>query len=296
MIFEIAIHSLPQEIDELQNTLVALKRSSYYLDNTHHYKVNVCFNTNMVDWSKSIFPKEYFIDRIRVLEELTNTWAETHFQIEDKEEILGNFSYHRQLYETSTSDFIINIDTDLIFSETLLANMINAAAILNSHIETFILIPEISKLWDSSWDSLVHKSYRELPSSQDYITADPYQDTKYKEDIYVDQLNMFKFGMGWFTLISKKVLDIIKLPKSMGHYGPDDTFIMLCCEISKEQGIQIGQYVIRNEVVRENIQYRSRVYNSYLSITDRKDEFRNIAQNNFEPEIRKFISILNQKL
>jgi hypothetical protein len=71
---------------------------------------------------------------------------------------------------------------------------------------------------------------------------------------------------------------------------------MLCCEISKEQGIQIGQYVIRNEVVRENIQYRSRVYNSYLSITDRKDEFRNIAQNNFEPEIRKFISILNQKL
>jgi hypothetical protein len=296
MVFEIAIHCLPQEIDDLQQTLTILKRSSFYLSPEDKVKVTVLLNVNLINWDKSKLPKQYFENRFKTLENLTNSWAEVDFKIEDTKNILGNFSFYRELYQSTTSDFIINIDSDIIFSETLLANIINSAKILNESEKYFIITPEISKLWDNSWDILVNSKYINLLPSQDYIINDPYVDVINNIDPVLEKIDMFKFGMGWFTLINKNVFKLIELPKSMGHYGLDDTFIMICAGICKQNKIKIEQFILRNEIVRENFIYKSKIYNEFLNIIDKKDEFKTLAQNNFNQEIQNFINrIINNK-
>lgn len=286
--FEILIHTLPQEIDELNQTLVSLKRSSFYLSKEDKIKVTVMLNLNLIDWENSKISKDYFISRFNNLKSLTESWSEANFIIEDSNNILGNFSFHRKMYQETNSDFVINIDTDVIFSETLLANLVNSSKVINS--DSFIITPEISKLWDNSWDILVNQKYIQLLPSQNYIVEDPYTDVLNNSESYLDEISSFKFAMGWFTLFNKKLLDNIKLPESMGHYGPDDTFIMICADICKSKGLDISQFVLRNEIIRENIVYRSKIYNDFLSVIDRKDEFRQIAQNNFNKEIQIFLN------
>jgi hemerythrin superfamily protein len=295
MVFEIVIHSFCQEIDDLQQTLTALKRSSKYLDDRHSYKVTVLLNTNLIDWGNSKLTKDYFKAKFKTLEELTASWACINFKVEEESIILGNFSFHRTIYQKTNSDFILNIDTDIIFSETLLANIVNAAESLQQTYPCFVLTPEVSKLWDNSWDVIVSSKYRNLEPSQDYTIADPYENIHSLDEVYIEETSTFKFGMGWFTLFSKDLLKLIELPESMGHYGPDDTFIMTCAQLSKNKGREIRQFVLRNEIIRENIKLRPRHYKDFLVNIDRKDKFRAVAESNFKIEVEKFISKINTK-
>ena len=72
---------------------------------------------------------------------------------------------------------------------------------------------------------------------------------------YLDQPTM-KFDSGWFTYISKNILDKVTVPKSFDHYGLEDTFIMNSLELLK-----LGtQYKIKNLVVCENYKYRNNLH------------------------------------
>jgi hypothetical protein len=292
MMFEIVIHIFPNEIDNLNQTLISLKRSSLYLSYNDKIKISVMLNINLVDWENSIISKDYFISRFKDMEILTKSWAETNF-FYNNSNILGNFSFHREVYKNTESNFIITLDTDVIYSETLLANLINSAKLVTQSEKYFIITPEIYKLWDNSWDVIVNKKYKDLLPSQNYVTEDPYIDVVYNQEPILDKIDNFKFAMGWFTLINKDLLRLIELPKSMGHYGPDDTFIMMCAGILRNKGINVNQFVLRNEIIRENVKYKSNLYNNFIKNIDKKNEFREIAQNNFNKEIQNFI---NKKL
>ena len=83
-----------------------------------------------------------------------------------------------------------------------------------------------------------------------------------------------KFAGGWFTCISKKLLDKITVPDSLGHYGLEDTFIMWGSE-----KLRIGQqFKIKNLVVCENYRYRNNKHLSeFILSIDRREEFKQIA-------------------
>jgi hypothetical protein len=75
-----------------------------------------------------------------------------------------------------------------------------------------------------------------------------------------------------------------------GHYGPaDDTFIMWASEkISKIDNNQVKQFKLKNLVVCENYKYRNQGhYINYMSIFNRKDEFKKIATSNLIEEFNK---------
>ena len=63
---------------------------------------------------------------------------------------------------------------------------------------------------------------------------------------------------------------------------------MYCCDIMKQKGYQVQQYVLDNLVVAENYKYRFNPYSQYLKIIDKKDEFKIKAENNFQGELNKF--------
>ena len=156
-----------------------------------------------------------------------------YFRIEQHSEVLGCVSKRRKVWkEHQNVDYHIWLDTDIIFDERTLAYIDSSIQSLNKDYPYFVVSPEIVKVWDNTWDCLVNEQFLNEPL--DYQkTNDPYLDCGIKGDIGIETINntipnqpRMKFAGGWFTCISKKLLDRITVPDSLGHYGLEDTFIM----------------------------------------------------------------------
>ena len=61
---QILIHTLPHEIDQLEQLLIRLKYNSNYLINDEKILVDVVLNCNLVDWNTSILPKSFFTNKM----------------------------------------------------------------------------------------------------------------------------------------------------------------------------------------------------------------------------------------
>lgn len=291
----ISIFALPYEIDELENTLNQLKRASYYLSGKHEYVLDVTLSLSdqLVNWRKSSIPKSYFEDKLLKLSSQTD-WCAKSFQTSD--DIMGCVSQRRKtLLDQDSADFYIWLDTDIIFDERTLLYMENAMTSVKKFTPYTVITPEVVKLWDTTWDCLVNEEFLEKPT--DYQrTNDPYKDSGVKGNIMVEGVQnqiqgqpRFKFAGGWFTCISAPLLKRIGVPESFGHYGYEDTFVMWASEkLIQVNNVDIKQFKIKNLVVCENYKYRSNYhYVNNLSVYDRREQFKQIAQSKFQEEMDK---------
>ena len=287
----IILHVMPHEIDQLEQLLLKLKISSNYLSYSDKIIVDVLLNLNLVDWENSSIPKSFFLDKLTQLEQLTKTWALTHFEINENTTIQGCVSHRRKSYSQSTSEAVLVLDTDIIFSDTLLAHLVQSIKVLKEHTDYYILTPQITPMWDNSWDGLVSNIFK---NDNIYFTErDPYKYAQFLGDISLKPLNNFKFGGGWATLISTPLIKTIQIPESLGHYGLEDTYLMYCSEMLKQNGVNITQYVLENEVIVEDNLFRFNPYKNYLKIIDKREEFKKTAHENFQNELIQFKNSLN---
>ena len=82
---------------------------------------------------------------------------------------------------------------------------------------------------------------------------------------------------------------MVGIPESFGHYGLEDTYVLTCAQMLREHGVPIQQYVLNGLLVCENHSEQTNEYlrkNIYLK--DRKDEFRQIATQNYGQELQRF--------
>jgi len=291
----ISIFCLPYEIDELENTLNQLKKASYYIDKSLDWNLDVtmCTSSEMVNWDKSSINKKYFEDKFLKLASNTD-WCVKNFQTSEK--ILGCVSQRRFSFEKHRdADYFIWLDTDIIFDERTLSYLENAMKSTNQSFPNSIITPEIVKIWDDTWDCLVNDNFL-LEKVNYQKTNDPYKDSGVKGDIIVRGVTnnfygqpRFKFAGGWFTCISGKLLNRIGVPQSFGHYGYEDTFVMWASEkLVEEFGVKVNQFKIKNLVVCENYKYRNNShYLNHISVYDRREEFKKIAESNFGEELKK---------
>jgi len=291
----ISIFCLPYEIDELENTLNQLRRASYYLSGNNEWVLDVTMSTSevMVNWKKSSIPKSYFEEKFIKLSAHTD-WCAKYFQISN--DVNGCVSQRRKsLLQHEDADYFIWLDTDIIFEERTLSYIENTLAAIQNVTPYSIITPEIVKIWDTTWDCIVNENFlgKELNYQK---TNDPYKDSGIKGDITIESVRnnfpnqpRFKFAGGWFTCISGELLRRVGVPESFGHYGYEDTFLMWASEklISTEQ-LDIQQFKLKNLVVCENYKYRNNAhYINNLSVYDRREEFKKIAESNFGEELDK---------
>jgi hypothetical protein len=293
----ISIFCLPYEIDELENTLTQLRKSSYYLDNKIEWTLDVtmCISNDMVNWNKSSLPKSYFIDKLLKLSSHTD-WCLKTFQT--SETIKGCVSQRRHSLKTYTdADYFIWLDTDIIFEERTLSYIESTIKNVSDQYQYSIITPEIVKIWDNTWDCLVNEQFLDKPIGYQK-TNDPYKDSGIKGEISIQTIQntipnqpRFKFAGGWFTCISGELLRRIGIPESFGHYGYEDTFVMWASEkITQTTSDEIYQFKIQNLVVCENYKYRNNAhYINNLSVYDRREEFKKIAESNFNLELEQII-------
>jgi hypothetical protein len=292
MIGIITIFALPHELEDLSLTLYNLKRNSIYLNNSVKYKVDItmCLSSELTDWSKSKLPKEYIQERTEELVTKFLDWCEWNLLWGD-ETILGCVSQRRHSFNQHTdADFFIWLDCDFIFKDTTLSYMTQGyQTIKASNIDLFILTPQFVKQWDNTWDILVNKSFLNHPIDYELI-ADVYKDTLPDiGEVEIKSIPNFKFAGGWFTLISKDLLSKTSVPESLGHYGLEDTFVIECCNLLKNQGTEVFQFILENHIIGESYIHRpNQTIKKYISSINRKEEFTRIAHANFPIELNKF--------
>jgi hypothetical protein len=290
MTTQIVIHLLPQEIDWFEWQIKQLKQGSYYLESNDKVIIDVTLNLNLVDWSRSQLPKQFFIDKFLQIEKLCD-WCKPQFIVDEENKCLGCNDKRREAIRSTEADNILYLDCDLLFQPKLFKYIIDSAKMIS--IPYYIISPQIIKLWDNSWDCLVNPQYINCLSSQELFYLDPYFLTHQKEEnIFHKPINQFKFGGGWFNLISTKLLKLTDIPDSLGSYGVDDTYVMICCDIIKQKGYNIQQYVLEKTLVAENMKYRWNPYKDYLYLINKQDEFKEQARMNLNKEINNLYNRL----
>jgi len=290
----ISIFVMPQELEDLALTLDRLKRNSVYLDGSVKYKVDItmCLSDELTDWENSKLPKEYIKERTVELVETYLDWCLWDLQW-DNPNILGCVSQRRfSLKNNPDADFFIWLDCDMMFKDTTLYYITSAYQMAKqSNLENIIVTPEFVKQWDNTWDVVTNKNYLNKPINYHLDSNIYYDSLPQLEEVGVKEIPTFKFAGGWFTLISKSLLNEIGIPESFGHYGLEDTFVMACSSIMKQKGKQVSQFVLENMISGEIRKNRTNnTIKKYILSKDRKEEFKQIAHSNWELEINNFIN------
>lgn len=288
----ISIFTMPQELEDLALTLDRLKRNSVYLDGSVQYKVDIvmCLSDELTDWNQSKLPKEYIKDRTIELVEKYLDWCLWDLQWGNPH-ILGCVSQRRgSLKSNPDADFFIWLDCDIVFKDTTLYYITSAYQMTQeSGVENVIITPEFVKQWDNTWDVIVNKNYWNKPINY-HLSSNIYADSLPQlEEVGVREISAFKFAGGWFTLISSKLLNKIGIPESFGHYGLEDTFVMACSYVMKQNGENVSQFVLENLIAGENHTSRTNnIIKQYIYSYNKKDQFKKIAEQNFESELNRF--------
>jgi hypothetical protein len=292
----ISIFCLPYEIDELENTINQLKKASYYLTNKEvewYLDVTMCTSSDMVNWGKSSLPKRLFEEKLMKISTSTD-WCVKYFRTSDT--IKGCVSQRRESIKShKDAHYFIWLDTDIIFDERTLSYIENSIIGVKD-IPYSIITPELVRIWDNTWDCLVNENFINEKVGYQKI-ADPYEWSGLKGDISLERVenikspqSRFKFAGGWFTCISASLLNKVGVPESFGHYGYEDTFIMVACEKLVRMGEDIQQFKIKNLVVCENYKYRNNShYINNMSVYDRREEFKKLGFDSFNAELEKII-------
>lgn len=278
----VCVHVMPREIELFEKFMTQYKQALLYLDDADNVTIKASLNLNpeLTDWNNSDLKPEYFIS---IFEKLFDGVPNINEIILDNS-LMGTTQQKRESIKLDYDQFIF-VDADIAFPEQLLKYQLNASYFLEGK---YILIPNITKLWDGTWDILVHNDYINKPYGF-YKEHKPEETINQNiNDVNIHQINTIKFGCGMHTLYSKEFWNFINIPESFGGYGPEDTFGMMASLIAIQKGYIINQYVLKGIYITEDYINRIPSFNSKIKVFDRKQEFRDKAESQFQNELVKF--------
>lgn len=286
---------MPHEIDWFEWQSKQLKIGSYFLNKEDKIIVDVTLNLNFINWDQSQIPKQYFINKFEQIKKLYD-WCDVLFETDDINKCLGCGDKRKQSINSSQSDNIIYLDSDIIFKPETLFYLLEASKIVNN--EYYIITPQLNKMWDTSWDVLVNSYYISNVALHDlYNSSDPFKIVNdVIKNINLKSIDSFKFGGGWFTLISTNLLKLTDIPDDINPYGPDDTYVMLCSGFLKSKKYDIKQYILENIVVTENIKYRNNPYSEFISNDEENEKQRKSFRSQSDANLIKVLDDFIQKI
>ena len=273
---------MPWEIDYALLSFSQLKKSSYHLNSEDKIYIDVGLNLSnyIINWSESKLPKHFFIEKYKSLIKMLD-FAEIKTTIYEGNELWGHLDLEKNQIE-SHIDYYISICPDMWFHEHLLFYLIESAKQVKN--KYFIITPEIHKLWDSTWDELTNSNFQSVPydSWNKSNIFDIQNIASSLEEPYLEQANNFKYA-GWFDLYSKSFIEeLIPIPDDWKGYGPWDYYGMLVSEYAKQNGVDVQEYILRNQIIFE-----------YHPDKKDKSNFDNFYKNNIKthtiPDQRKLV-------
>jgi hypothetical protein len=275
---------MPWEVDYALLTFTQLKKSKYYLPNDVNITIDSVLNLSsyLINWKKSKLPKEYFIEKYNQISNLLIDYNHNS-KIYNENELYGHLDLQRECISPEI-DYYISICPDMYFNEHLLAYMIEGAKSINN--QYFVITPQISKLWDNSWDILVNPLYQNM-SYENWYEKDIfdiiYDDVNLEQNIKLTPINKSKYA-GWFDLYNKNFYEkLVPVWDDWKGYGSWDWYTLLVTEKYKQLGGDFQQYLLEGKTIFEySIGPLKEGFSSYYkkllylnNIPDQKENFKN---------------------
>jgi hypothetical protein len=270
----IQLFPMVDDIDQLEKVLLLLRQNSSFIDKSKFYTiidVTYPLSDYFVDWENSTIKKDFFLSKFEILKKYGDWCDESYFNID--EDVKGCVDMCINNIHKYQVDDIIMLDNDIMFNPQTVSTLLEASLAVKETTPHYIITPEYVKLWDNSWDVLTNDHFIDKPNTPFYVLVnDPVDDSmQIYGDVSLEPLNGFKFGGGWMTLFSKKLLDYIEFPKDIYGYGAIDTLIM---EFSNYIPAA-KQFKVKNLVIAEDRKYVGKsVYSSYIKSIDRREDYR----------------------
>lgn len=294
---EIIMWVAPTDISDLSKSLNRLNIGKEYL--TEEQRNNIKFNIVMgvsdeiIDWENSEINKQECIDKFLELKSITNWAAESDFI---PSTTINGCTSMRRLASYSNSDYYLWLDTDIIYDPMTLPYMLNSIEFIEaSNFDKFVIVPEIVRQWDSTWDCLVSDKFINKPIGYQAINnphIDTIIDTELTPTLIEVRNNVpnqpyMKFGGGWFAIISAKLLDSIPFPQNYGHYGLDDTYLMWGAQVLQDPYIK--QFKLKNVIVCENYFDRYIDYKGKIKFIDKREEYKRYNEGLFNEGLQDLL-------
>jgi hypothetical protein len=247
----ISIFLLPHEISILDNLLYSLNKASNHLSGDFHYflDIGMSLSDEIINWDDSHLPKAFFTTWFKNLQKRTSWPDEIDFHFTKAR---GSLEYKRiKQKEYGSFDYVILIDSDIIFDEKILFHFENTYKNLKNTNQYQVITPEIVPWGNSKWEQIWNKKYEKIKSETYHETLNPFVETFNENPIEVVAIDTFVFGAGWFTSMNVDLFIKAKLPDTFFPYGPDDVFWFDTFKRLSDKGVDIKQYKIKNLIVSE---------------------------------------------
>jgi len=281
MIYRIVQYIQPWEIDDLDRQIDQHIKSFYYIDFNEDVVIfDITMNTRVVDWENSKLPETYFLNKLKYLETKLKQYFNTEF---DLDENINGCTDKRRSAHSKKQDFIVWLDSDIYFPQLTLPYLINSSKQIDD--KYFILSPQIIKYWDDSWNCITNSMFlKEAHNHRDY--ADLYQFdhlVNNQKEISIYKNETIKMGGGWFNMIKSNVFDIIPVPKELGSYGHEDTYLAICAK-------QIANQYVLNGIVLSEIGARLLENKDYIKplLSIKNKQYEKLSDEDFSNLIIKF--------
>jgi len=252
MNIKIIYHIMPWEIDYALLSFTQLKKSKYHLSDDVNIIIDSVLNLSsyLINWEESKIPKEYFIEKYDQISNLLVDYNHNK-KIYDGDKLYGHLELQRDCVSKDI-DYYIGICPDMYFSEYLLAYLIESAKCISN--EYFVVTPQISKLWDYTWDEITNPEYQNI-SYDSWSNVDIFDiRNNLKNSIQESSLvptNKNKWA-GWFDLYNKKFYEeLCPIHNDWSGYGPWDCYSMILAEYAKKTGVDFQQYLLQGETIFE---------------------------------------------
>lgn len=268
----IQIICLCNDIDNLERTLFQLSNNALFLDKTKNHvilEVNMLASSYIIDWKNSVLKQDFFLKKFNHLKNYVD-WADESYFNFDNVSYGGCDITNIKIDSKYEFDNILLVDVDLIFSNYTLSSFLDSPNILPK--SKYIITPSLVKLWDNTWDTLVNPNFLNKPLNYNKTNNSIVDVNQDYGDITLTPLQQFKWAGGWFTLLSRELIEFLKIPNDIKGFCPIDTAIMYGCSLFPD----ITQYKIDNLIVCEDIKITPRnLYNEYISFTGKNKDYYN---------------------
>jgi hypothetical protein len=249
MNIKLLTHIMPWEIDYALLSFSQLKKTQKYIPESVNIEFASVLNlsSDIIDWDKSAFPKEYFIDKYNDICKGFNI-IKINSRIIDSNIFYGHLDFQRDC-KASHIDAYIPFCPDMYFGEYLLSYFIESIKGISS--KNFIITPQVTKRWDSSWDILVNENFLNTHYGKCFDLSCYEIDLINQTQPELIPIPIFKFA-GWFDCYSKEIWEkLCPVWDEWSGYGSWDTYTMYTLSLLKQKGYDIQQYILKNQVISE---------------------------------------------
>ena len=297
-------HLMPWELDYALLSFSQLKKSYYYLPKEVNITVDTVLNLSsyIINWDDSKLSKEYFLSKYNNISSLLIDYNHVKRTYQG-DELYGHLNFQKEIISEEV-DYYISTCPDMYFSEHLLSYLTQLiSSVPNKY---FVITPQISKLWDHSWDEITNPEYLNIPY-KDWDKVDIFNiihDNQHSDqEVRLKPTNNSKWA-GWFDLYSKSFYeDLVPLQEDWSGYGPWDWYSLILTEHFKTQGVDFQQYLLEGETIfeysvgplkQEGVSKLTSHYKDFITLNSIPDQRKNFEVN-MQTYLNKGIELFKAK-